>query len=119
MATQGIKGLLVETRDYQATKTFWTSMGFQNVFETDHGSGQFVHPGGGPYVFVNQVGQGVTPTLHPILGVADAEAFAPEPAPTFNKPFAAEHWGTMHALLRDPDGRNVAVDAPQKPADQG
>ncbi len=113
MATQGIAGLLVETHDYEATKVFWTSLGFNNVFETGHGSGQFVHPGGGPYVFVNQVAADIPVTLHPILKVADAAAFAPDPAPEFAKPFAAEHWGTMHALLRDPDGRNVALDAPQ------
>jgi len=119
MATEGIKGLLVETRDYQATRTFWISMGFQNVFETDHGSGQFVHPGGGPYVFVNQVAEGTAPTLHPILGVADADAFGPDPAPEFKKPFAPEHWGTIHALVADPDGRNVALDAPQRQDGQG
>ena len=113
MATQGIKGFLVETRDFGATKVFWTSMGFQCVFETGHGSGQFVHPAGGPYVFVNEVADAAAPlTLHPILGVEDAAGFAPTPAPEFAKPFVKEHWGVMHALLRDPDGRNVALDAP-------
>jgi len=114
MATTGIKGLLVETRDFEATKTFWTSLGFECVFETDHGSGQFTHPGGGPYVFVNQVDDTHEPiTLHPILGVEDSARFAPEPAPEFAKRWVKEHWGVMHALLRDPDGRNVALDAPE------
>jgi hypothetical protein len=51
VATEGIQGLHVETRNYGATAAFWASLGFKSTFETDHGSGQWVHPAGGPYVF--------------------------------------------------------------------
>jgi hypothetical protein len=44
VTTDGIKGLHVETRNYGATATFWASLGFKSSFETDHGSGQWVHP---------------------------------------------------------------------------
>ena len=40
MATEGFLGYYVETRDYNATAAFWKSLGFENVFETDHESGQ-------------------------------------------------------------------------------
>ena len=44
MATEGFEGFYVETRNYGATAAFWGSLGFQSAFETDHGSGQWMHP---------------------------------------------------------------------------
>ena len=35
MATEGIEGIYVETRNYGATAAFWKSMGFESLFETD------------------------------------------------------------------------------------
>ncbi|MGR7000147.1 hypothetical protein ACU686_22210 [Yinghuangia aomiensis] len=52
MATEGIEGFLVETRNYGATAAFWKSLGFRSVLETEHGSGHWAHPSGGPYVFI-------------------------------------------------------------------
>jgi len=54
VATEGIEGIYVETRNYGATAAFWKSLGFESRFETDHASGQWAHPGGGPYVFINE-----------------------------------------------------------------
>ena len=54
MATEGFEGFYVETRNYGATAAFWSSLGFEKQFETDHGSGQWEHPLGGPYVFINE-----------------------------------------------------------------
>ena len=54
MATEGIEGYYVMTRNYGATASFWRSLGFESVFETDHGSGQWVNPAGGPYVFIDE-----------------------------------------------------------------
>ena len=111
MATEGFEGFYVETRNYGATAAFWESLGFTNVFETDHGSGQWVHPSGGPYVFVNeQLGEPLE--THPILRVADSTEFAPVRAPEYAQPFTPEHWGVVEAFLRDPDGRNVSLQAP-------
>ena len=111
MATEGFEGFYVETRNYGATAAFWASLGFANVFETGHGSGQWEHPSGGPYVFINEQ-QDAELETHPILRVADSTTFAPDRAPDFARPFTPEHWGVVEALLRDPDGRNVSLQAP-------
>ena len=111
MATEGFEGFYVETRNYGATAAFWSSMGFKNVFETDHGSGQWAHPAGGPYVFINERHDGELET-HPILRVADATSFAPDRQPDFAQQFTPEHWGAVVALIRDPDGRTVSLQAP-------
>lgn len=111
MSTEGFQGLYVETRNYGATAAFWASMGFTNVFETDHGSGQWEHPAGGPYVFINEQHEGELET-HPILAVTDADAFAPERKAEFAMPFTPQHWNVLEAHVRDPDGRIVSLQAP-------
>lgn len=111
MTTEGFDGFLVETRNYGATAAFWKSLGFESVLETGHGSGQWVHPAGGPYVFIVEQHERDL-TTYPVLKVADAEAFRPDRAPDFAQPFTPTHWGVSQALLRDPDGRTVALEAP-------
>ncbi|PSJ25253.1 glyoxalase [Streptosporangium nondiastaticum] len=111
MTTEGIEGFLVETRNYGATAAFWKSLGFENVLETGHGSGRWSHPGGGPYVFIVEQHERELVT-HPVLKVADAEAFTPDRAPDFAQRFTPAHWGVRQALVRDPDGRIVALEAP-------
>jgi hypothetical protein len=111
VATDGIQGLHVETRNYGATASFWASLGFKSTFETDHGSGHWVHPSGGPYVFIREQHDGEL-VIRPVLGVADSAAFAPNREPEFEQPFTAQHWGVSEALVRDPDGRTVSLEAP-------
>jgi hypothetical protein len=111
VATEGFAGFYFETRNYGATAAFWSSLGFQNVFETDHGSGQWEHPNGGPYVFIAEQ-QDAPLETHPILGVSDSLAFAPDRAPDFAQPFTPQHWGVVEAWIRDPDGRNVSLQGP-------
>lgn len=111
MATEGFEGFYVETRNYGATAAFWSSLGFRSAFETGHGSGQWEHPAGGPYVFINERHDAELST-HPILRVADATAFSPDRPVDFVSPFTAEHWGVMEALISDPDGRPVSLQAP-------
>lgn len=111
MATQGIKGVHVETRNYGATAAFWASLGFKNTFETDHGSGQWVHPDGGPYVFIREQHDAEL-QLRPVLSVADSTAFAPERTPDYAQPFLPQHWGVSEALILDPDTRTVSLEAP-------
>ncbi len=101
----------MQTRNYGATAAFWRSLGFANAFETDHGSGQWCHPDGGPYVFIDEQQDGPLDT-RPILAVDEAAAFAPDREPDYAKPFTAEHWGVLEAHLRDPDGRLVSLQAP-------
>jgi hypothetical protein len=111
VTTNGFEGFYVETRNYGATAAFWSSLGFDKVFETGHGSGQWQHPAGGPYVFINEEHEG-DPEMRPILSVADASAFNPARAPEFAQPFTPQHWGVMEAVIRDPDGRHINLQAP-------
>ena len=62
-------------------------------------------------MFINEQ-QDAELETHPILRVADSTTFAPDRAPDFAQPFTPEHWGVVEALLRDPDGRNVSLQAP-------
>src|SRR5262249_23701777 len=109
--TEGMVGFYVETRSYGATAAFWKSLGYENMFETDHGSGQWRHPTGGPYVFIAEHHGGDLET-HPILWVADSATFAPPRAPEYAKEFTPEHWGVVEATVLDPDGRPVSLQAP-------
>lgn len=111
MATEGIEGLQIETRNYGATAAFWASLGFESSFETDHGSGQWVHPAGGPYVFIREQHDAEL-EVRPVLRVADSSAFAPSRKPDYAQPFTPQHWGVVEALVRDPDGRHVSLEAP-------
>lgn len=111
MTTKGFEGFYVETRNYGATAAFWSSLGFVSAFETGHGSGQWEHPDGGPYVFISEQ-HGTELETRPILRVADSTAFAPERPADFAQPFTPQHWGVVEALIRDPDGRRVGLQAP-------
>jgi hypothetical protein len=111
VATEGIEGLYVETRNYGATAAFWASLGFTSTFESDHASGQWTHPGGGPYVFIAEQQDRELQT-HPILRVADATAFRPDRTPDVVHDFTPQHWGVVEAVVRDPDGRPVSLQAP-------
>ena len=113
MTTEGLAGLFIETRNYGATAAFWQSLGYTKVFETDHGSGQWQHPSGGPYLFIAENGDPAQPLeTHPILGVADSTTFAPDRQPVYAQPFEPTHWGVVEARLLDPDGRQVSLQAP-------
>ena len=47
-----------------------------------------------------------------MLKVADSGSFSPNRELDYIQPFTAEHWGTMMAMVRDPDGRIVSFQAP-------
>ena len=111
MATDGFVGFYVETRNYGATASFWASLGYRNAFETDHGSGQWEHPAGGPYVFIAEQ-QDAPLETYPVLWVRDSEAFTPDRPADYAERFTPRHWGVVEALVRDPDGRTVSLQAP-------
>src|SRR5690349_14287291 len=94
VATEGIEGLSIVTRNYGATAAFWGSMGYKNVYETDHGSGTWEHPNGGPYVFIQEQHDGELQWT-PILRVADSTTFSPSREVTYEEHFHPEHWGVM------------------------
>ena len=52
-------------------------------------------------------------TTHPILEVADSESFAPKAQTlNFDRAFEPQHWGVVEAMVLDPDGREVSLQAP-------
>ena len=112
MSTQGIQGIMIETSSWKESKDFWTQLGFNLDFETDHGSGQFSHPDGGPYVFVAERTEGATLEVQPVLGVTDSESFTPPAAGKVAIEFKPRHWGVMEMLVRDPDGRRLSIQGP-------
>jgi hypothetical protein len=112
VATDGFQGFYSETRSYDGAAALWRSLGFEPVFETDHESGQWRHPNGGPYVFLAE--QHDRPLdSHPILAVADADAFAAAvPGTTYARPFTPQHWAVTEAIIEDGDGRESSLQAP-------
>jgi hypothetical protein len=112
VATEGIVGMYIETRSYGATAAFWRSLGFESESETDHGSGQWRHPNGGPYVFIAEQLERDLET-HPILWVDDAARFDPDRTPEYAKEFTPEHWGVVEATVTTPTlrGSRHSVDA--------
>jgi hypothetical protein len=112
MASAGVEGMYIETRNWGKTVAFWVSLGYELEFETDHHSGQLRHPSGGPWLFVAERPDATQLEWHPIVGVTDAGAFEPPAAGEVEQPFTAQHWQVMEMMLRDPDGRHVSVQAP-------
>ena len=115
MTTEGIGGFIVETHNWGKAVALWEGLGFTLEFETDHHSGQLRHPAGGPWVFVAEhLDQ--PPATYPVIVAPDAGGFTAPSAGRVSQPFQARHWNVMEAILADPDGHRVSVQAPL-PAD--
>jgi uncharacterized glyoxalase superfamily protein PhnB len=106
----GVEHVYLETRNWGATVAFWKRFGFEVEFETDHHSGSLAHPRGGPRLFVSER-HGEAITQHLCLGIDDADEASLEGFDVA-KPWTAEHWDVMEAIVRDPDGRSVSLQAP-------
>jgi catechol 2,3-dioxygenase-like lactoylglutathione lyase family enzyme len=110
MSVTGIHHLLIETHDWKKSVEFWRHLGYELV--DDHGtSGKLAAPGGGAYIWLNQVAAAVAPALDVYFEVADADRFAPKAPVEVVEPFAETHWGTKLMTVRDPDGRIVRLQA--------
>jgi hypothetical protein len=118
MASHGIEGLIVETRNWGRTVAFWQALGYRVEFETGRNSGRLEHPDGGVYLFVVERPDGPDPEFRPLVRADDTDGFEPPGAGTVEHPFAGRPWGSAEMLLRDPDGRAVSVQAPQPAADE-
>jgi len=123
MASHGIEGLIVETRNWGRTVAFWQALGYRVEFETGRNSGRLEHPDGGVYLFVVERPDVPDPEIRPLVRADDADGFEPPRAGTVEHPFAGRHWGSAEMMLRDPDGRHVSVQAPSpevavEPAEQ-
>ena len=118
MASHGIEGLIIQTRNWGRTVAFWQALGYRVEFETGRNSGRLEHPAGGVYLFVVERPDGPDPEIQPLVGADDADGFVPPRAGTVEHPFTARSWGADEMLLRDPDGRHVSIQTP-RPADGG
>ena len=114
MTTKGIESLLIETHNWGKAVAFWKSLGYEVEFETDHHSGQLRHPAGGPYLFIAERPPGHVLRIVPGLSVEDAATFEPPTSGNVKSAFTKEHWGRLQMLLADPDGRDIAIDAPPR-----
>lgn len=112
MTTQGIDMILIETHNWGKTVAFWKSLGYELEFETDHNSGQLRHPTGGPKLFIVECAADHALRVVPGLSVETAANFEPPRSGKVKKPFTEEHWGALQLLLEDPDGREIAIEAP-------
>ena len=95
MKTKGIDGILIETHNWGGTVAFWSDLGYELEFETDHNSGRLRHPLGGPYIFVAERPR--DHSLQVILGIAveDAEQFIPPHSGAVISPFKRQHWPAL------------------------
>lgn len=112
MTTKGIDVLLFETHNFGKSVAFWKSFGYELDVETDHNSGQLSHPAGGPRLFIAERPPEHALHVIPGLSIENATAFVPPSSGSVKRPFIEEHWGAMQMLLADPDGREVAIEAP-------
>ena len=110
-AVDGIGSVVLETHNWGRTAKFFTALGLELDFETDHHSGQF-RGGEGPTVFVVEVPEDQQPRMQVVLRVPDADAYEPDPSLDVVSPFEDTHYGTREMVVRDPDGRTWTIAAP-------
>ncbi|MDF0531410.1 VOC family protein [Tsukamurella sp. 8F] len=97
MTASGIEAVFLTTHNWGAAAKFFTDLGFELDFETDHSSGRLRAPSGGPYLFVAEVPQDQEPQTQVVLRVAAEGAAGVD--------FTDTHYGTREAVVQDPDGR--------------
>jgi uncharacterized glyoxalase superfamily protein PhnB len=114
MATEGVEGIYIETHSWGKTAKFFQSLGFNVEFTSEHGSGILRNGAGGPYLVLTEVPEDQKPNIQLVLRVADAEEFVAGPGVTVVEPFAETHYGANQMTVRDPDGRDWALEAPVK-----
>jgi len=54
----------------------------------------------------------------PAVTVKDAAQFTPPSSASVIQPFERQHWPVLQMLLKDPDGRQVGVNAPLPASEQ-
>jgi uncharacterized glyoxalase superfamily protein PhnB len=113
-AVGGISAVFLETHNWGRAAKFFTRLGFELDFETDHHSGQF-RAGDGPTVFVAEVPEDRPTGTQLVLSIPDAETYRPEPGLEVLSPFEDTHYGTREMVVRDPDGRSWTIQAPAAP----
>jgi hypothetical protein len=113
MTTEGIEAVYLETHNWGKAAGFFTALGYDLEFETDHSSG-LLRNGDGPYVFIAEVPEDREVGMRVVFKVPDADAFRPGNGVEVVKPFEETHFGTREMTVRDPDGRTWTLQAPPK-----
>jgi hypothetical protein len=112
MGTNGVEGLIIQTRNWGKAVAFWQALGYRVEFETGRNSGRLEHPAGGPYLFIVERPDSHDPEIQPLVGTSDTHSFEPPSAGIVDQPFTDMPWGAAQMLLRDPDGRHISIQAP-------
>ncbi|WP_405497585.1 VOC family protein [Nocardia sp. NBC_00511] len=110
MTVKGIETVFLETHNWGKTARFLQGLGFEVEFETGHNSGQFRMPEG-PTVFVAEIAPTQPPGLKLVVGVPDT-THRPTADVDIVTDFEPTHYGTQEMTVRDPDGREWALQAP-------
>jgi hypothetical protein len=113
MTTEGIEAVFLETHNWGKSAKFFQGLGYEVEFATDHNSGQ-LRRGDGPYLFIAEVPETEPTRRHLVLAVADADAFDLDASVEVVSGWEDTHWGTRLMTIRDPDGREWKLQAPQK-----
>jgi hypothetical protein len=107
-----VEGLVIETHSWDKACAFWTGLGYEVEFATDHCSGQLRHPEGGAYVFLMEVPGSKPVEMTPVVTVEETSKFSAPATGTIERQFTPEHWGVSELILQDPDGNRLRVQAP-------
>lgn len=110
-AVEGISAVFLETHNWGRAAKFFTALGYELDFETDHHSGQF-RSADGPTVFVAEVPEDQPTGTRLVLRVPDAGTYRPDPELEVAQEFEDTHYGTREMVVRDPDGRSWTIQAP-------
>ena len=113
MATEGIEAMFLETHNWGKSAKFFQGLGYEIEFATDHNSEQ-LRRGGSPYLFIAEVPETEPTRQHIVLGVADADGFELDASAEVVDAWEETHWGTKLMTVRDPDGREWKLQAPNK-----
>lgn len=109
MSVIGIHHLLIETHSWSDSLKFWQELGWTLV--EDHGtSGKLTPPGGGAYIWLNEVAPSRSLIIEPYFELEPA-GFKLSSAVEIAEPLATTHWGTKLMSVRDPDRRIVRLQA--------
>src|SRR5690348_385199 len=112
MATEGIEAVFMTTHNWGKAASFYRSLGYELDFETDHHSGQ-LRNGDGPVLFIAEVPESEEIKTQLTLHVADAATLDLDAGIEVVRPMADTHWGTQEMAVRDPDGRELSLQAPK------
>jgi len=113
MTTNGIEAVFLETHNWGKAAKFFQGLGYEIEFATDHNSGQ-LRNADGPYLFIAEIPENEPVRRHTVLAVSDADEFELDPGVEVVSPWEDTHWGTRLMTVRDPDGREWKLQAPQK-----